>query len=87
MCSSDLDDDVIVAGSGLLDDMAGGGAEQEFARVTDETARRDDVQGAHGGALHGGLPCDLACEDFAYLRERLEAFDEPELKDTPFFVP
>ena len=35
-----------------------------------------------GAILHG-----LFREDFAGLREQLEAFDEPELEGTPFFVP
>jgi cation diffusion facilitator CzcD-associated flavoprotein CzcO len=48
-----------------------------------------DIPGASMGAerLARAITVHFLKEDFAYLRAKLEAFDEPELVSTPFFVP
>jgi len=48
-----------------------------------------DIPGAGLGAerLARAISVHFLKEDYAFLRARLEAFDEPELASTPFFVP
>ena len=48
-----------------------------------------DIPGVSAGAerLAHAIAAHLFVEDFSHMRNRLEAFAEPELKDTPFFVP
>jgi cation diffusion facilitator CzcD-associated flavoprotein CzcO len=48
-----------------------------------------DIPGVSVGAerLAHAIAAQLFVEDFDSMRARLEAFAEPELKDTPFFVP
>jgi cation diffusion facilitator CzcD-associated flavoprotein CzcO len=48
-----------------------------------------DIPGANIGAerLARAVSLHLFHEDFAHLRRVLEAFDEPELRSTPFYVP
>ena len=47
-----------------------------------------DIPGVNVAAerLASRLAQHFAREDFRQLRERLEAFAEPELRDTPFYV-
>ena len=48
-----------------------------------------DVPGISAGAerLAHRMAAGFFAEDIAAIRARLEAFAEPELQDTPFFVP
>jgi hypothetical protein len=48
-----------------------------------------DIPGATVGAdrLARAISRHFFREDFAHMRAALEAFDEPELIDTPFYVP
>ena len=48
-----------------------------------------DIPGVSTGAerLAHGIAAHFFTEDIAHVRRELEAFAEPELRDTPFFVP
>ncbi|MEW6639364.1 MAG: NAD(P)/FAD-dependent oxidoreductase [Pseudomonadota bacterium] len=53
------------------------------------TAIASDIPGVNIAAerVAGAITASLFCEDAEAMRQRVEAFDEPELEGTPFYVP
>jgi FAD-dependent urate hydroxylase len=60
-----------------------------FGAHASHTAIASDIPGVNIAAerVAGAIVTSLFCEDIDHMRRRVEAFNEPELESTPFFVP
>ena len=60
-----------------------------FGAHVSHTAIASDIPGVNIAAerVAGAIVTSLFCEDIDHMRRRVEDFNEPELENTPFFVP
>jgi cation diffusion facilitator CzcD-associated flavoprotein CzcO len=60
-----------------------------FGAHASHTAIASDIPGVNIAAerVAGAIVSSLFCEDIDHMRRGVEAFNEPELENTPFFVP